>query len=375
MSRHYGLDWLRIGAFALLILYHIGMAFVPWPWHVKLAQLDWVRVPMLATNAWRLPLLFLVSGYATRAVLMRSGSPGGFAWERTKRLLIPVLFAAFVIIPPQPWVELVTQHGYRVSLPTFWFGDYLRFGALEGIVLPTWQHLWFVVYLWAYTLAVAVGAALVPSHVATALDRGFARLFQGWRLIVVPIAYLIVARALLLPFPETHALVDDWGGHAAYLPVFLFGVALARAPALLAAAARRWTFALTVGLLAYGAVAVMTLLDVGSSDGGLAASVRAATRLVQGWCAIVALLGVAHRFWNRDHRWRATLGEAVFPAYIVHQTIIVVVAFALLGAGLPLWADFAVLVLATAVGCALFYLAGRSVAPLRPLIGLRAARR
>lgn len=37
-GRQYGLDWLRIGAFALLILYHIGMFLVPWGWHVKAAE-------------------------------------------------------------------------------------------------------------------------------------------------------------------------------------------------------------------------------------------------------------------------------------------------------------------------------------------------
>ena len=30
-QRHYGMDWLRVGAFALLILDHIGMVFAPWP--------------------------------------------------------------------------------------------------------------------------------------------------------------------------------------------------------------------------------------------------------------------------------------------------------------------------------------------------------
>ena len=62
MERHYGLDWLRIGAFGLLILYHIGMVFVPWGFHAKTAQpLPWVVVPMLAINSWRLLLLFVVS--------------------------------------------------------------------------------------------------------------------------------------------------------------------------------------------------------------------------------------------------------------------------------------------------------------------------
>ncbi|HEX2792795.1 MAG TPA: hypothetical protein VHN58_00045, partial [Croceicoccus sp.] len=68
--RHYGMDWLRIGAFALLIGYHIGMFFVPWDWHVKSDPVEqWVALPMLLVNGWRLSLLFLVSGYASAAML------------------------------------------------------------------------------------------------------------------------------------------------------------------------------------------------------------------------------------------------------------------------------------------------------------------
>src|SRR3546814_7239126 len=70
IGRHYGLDWLRVGAFALLIFYHVGMYFVPWGWHVKSDEiLPWATVPMFALNPWRLSLLFVVSGYASRAVL------------------------------------------------------------------------------------------------------------------------------------------------------------------------------------------------------------------------------------------------------------------------------------------------------------------
>ena len=34
-ARLFFLDWVRILAFALLIVYHIGMYYVSWPWHVK----------------------------------------------------------------------------------------------------------------------------------------------------------------------------------------------------------------------------------------------------------------------------------------------------------------------------------------------------
>src|SRR3546814_13727062 len=91
--RHLGMDWLRIGAFALLILYHIGMFFVPWGWHVKIdPTIVWVAIPMYATNGWRLPLLFLVSGYASAALVSKLRGEVSFAMSRSARLLILLAF-------------------------------------------------------------------------------------------------------------------------------------------------------------------------------------------------------------------------------------------------------------------------------------------
>ena len=57
--------------------------------------------------------------------------------------------------------------------------------------------------------------------------------------------------------------------------------------------------------------------------------------------------------------------------YLIHQTIIILVAFGLRGLGLPLWIDTIILMAATVAGCGAFYLIGREVRWLRPLIGLR----
>ncbi|MFN4241082.1 MAG: hypothetical protein ACK4E5_10655 [Erythrobacter cryptus] len=79
-GRQFGLDWLRIGAFALLILSHIGMFFVPWGWHVKAAQpVEWAVWPMMAVNPWRLMLLFVISGVVSRALLAKLACAGMFA--------------------------------------------------------------------------------------------------------------------------------------------------------------------------------------------------------------------------------------------------------------------------------------------------------
>jgi surface polysaccharide O-acyltransferase-like enzyme len=366
------MDWLRIGAFALLILYHIGMFFVPWGWHVKTPRpMDWVEIPMLATNSWRLPLLFLVSGYASAALFAKLGAPGAFLRSRAARLLIPLAFGMIVVIPVQPWIELTTQHGYAASFLHFWAHDYFRFGTLDGIVLPTWQHLWFVVYLFVYTLLAVAVLAAVPEKARSRIADGAARLLGGWGMLAVPLAAWL---AILFAFPgyrETHALFDDGPNHLHYLMPFAIGWLLRVRPALFAAVARCWPAAAVAAIAAYAYVAWMVASAPGEGPPAGIVTPVMVLRLVQGWAAIVALVGIADRFWNRDHRWRATLAEAVFPFYIIHQTIIVLVGYGLLLAGVAALPSFAMLLAATVIGCWLFYAIGRSIGWLRPLIGLQ----
>lgn len=372
MARHYGLDWLRIGAFALLIFYHVGMVFVPWGFHVQTAApADWVAIPMMAINPWRLALLFVVSGYASRALLARGAGLAAFARSRSARLLIPLLFAGIVVVPIQPWVELTTQHGYTGSFATFLTRDYWAFGKIAGIVLPTWQHLWFVVYLWLYTMILALAAAIIGKG---SLQRGFDAVFGGIRLWLLPTLWLILVSAWLFPGGrETHALFGDWVAHATYLPCFLFGFAFAKSRAGFAATARWWRWAAATAVIAY--IVVIGIEHAWPVDVmppypfGL---IFSAARAVQGWSAVVALIGLADRYWNRDHPGRGTLTEAVFPFYIIHQTVIVTVEYLLLPYGLPAAVEFGVLVVATVVGCWAFYLIGREIRWVRPLIGLRA---
>ncbi len=369
MERHYGMDWLRIGAFAILILYHVGMVFVPWGYHVKTAApADWVAIPMLLPNAWRLMLLFLVSGFASQMLLARSPGIGRFLANRNARLLLPLLFGMAMVVPPQSWVELVGQHGYAHDYPWFWAHDYFRFGRLDGILLPTWNHLWFVAYLWVYTLALAALLALRLD-----LQKSFDRLFGGTGALWVPLAWLLVFQVLLFRRgEETHDLIGDGIAHLAYFPAFLFGFGLAGSRVTMAAFARMWLPCAVLALAGYAVVA-----GVEAAYPGFAMPSRAIAELfrvareVQTWASIAALIGLAERFLNHDHKWRAMLTEAVFPFYIIHQTAIVLGEYWLLPLHLHPAAEFAILVAGTWGACWAFYLAGREIGWLRPLIGLR----
>ena len=100
-SRLAYLDWLRVAAFALLILYHVGMFYVTWDWHVKSDRAGHAIEPlMLLTNPWRLTLLFFVSGAATRFMADKM-SAAKLAGKRTVRLLVPLVFAMLFLEFPE----------------------------------------------------------------------------------------------------------------------------------------------------------------------------------------------------------------------------------------------------------------------------------
>jgi peptidoglycan/LPS O-acetylase OafA/YrhL len=379
--RRYDLDWVRIGAFLLLILYHVGMYYVTWDWHVKSPYASTAIQPlMLLTSPWRLSLLFLVSGVAT-AYLLERQALRGFLGRRSARLLVPLVFGMLAIVPPQSYLEVVEKVQYAGSYAEF-LGLYLT--AYQGfcrdgecLILPTWNHLWFVAYLWIYTVllyaVVRAGPALLP-RLRGWLERR--AVGGGVGVLLVPIAYLAAARMLLaVQFPSTHALVDDWYNHAVYLPIFVLGFAVAGTRAPWETIERLRWHALAFAVLGWVFLCVWEAL---SSGGTLAPSfaLRRLWQLVfsaQMWLVIVAVLGFARGHLNRDNAARRYLTTAVFPVYILHQTVIVVAAHALQPARLDPRLEGVVLVLVTAALCFLGYEAIRRVAVLRPLFGLALA--
>lgn len=376
-TRQADLDWIRVVAFGLLILYHVGMFYVLWDWHVKSPAASRVLEPlMLATNPWRLLLLFVVSGAATRLMAER-WTAGALARSRAWRLGLPIVLAMLVVVPPQTYYEVVQKTGAALSPLDF----YLRYITGSGdwcpggkcIVTPTWNHMWFVVYLLVYTLVAALVLAVRPN----AGKRFAARLdaMPAWAFLAVPALVFVVLRLALAPlFPATRALIDDWYSHAAFGFAFAIGFGLARAENLRERMiAWRWA-ALAIWLaacIAYVAYAWLHPRGIVAPD-----ALRVAMRVVYGiqqWAAVFAVLAFAAKHLRRrGGPLLATLSEAVFPVYIVHQTIIVVLAFRLAPVGLPLPIEGLILVAAAFGGGWLVYEAARRFRPLRPWLGLKA---
>jgi peptidoglycan/LPS O-acetylase OafA/YrhL len=375
-ARHFGLDWLRIGAFSLLMLYHAGMVFVAGDWLVKLSQIEWLSYPMLFVSPWRLATLFIVAGFASRALLERVDGVRRFAAERTRRLILPLLFAMAIIVPPQSWVNLRLNHGYTQDYLYYLGHDAFRFGRLDGVTLPGWEHLWFVFYLWLFTMLLAAALPIAAPAAKARLAARFEQLGKGSRLLWLPLVYFVPVRvAVTFTLGESHGLFDDWLSDLLYLPCFLFGFGLAGTGILWRAIARLWKPALALALSSYALLAAVETLYPGHHmpPHAVMALDRAALAAMM-WGMALVMLRLADTLLNRDHKWRLALSQAIFPCYIVHQTIIVLAAYWLLPAGLGAALAFAIILAATLLGCWLFYKLG-AVAPLRPLIGLNLRRR
>lgn len=364
-GRRFDLDWLRITAFALLILYHVGMFYVTWDWHVKSSRASESIEPLMRMlNPWRLLLLFVIAGCATRFMLERTRL-GAFLGSRTMRLLPPLVFAMLVIVPPQTWFEIVEKLHYTGSVGEF-YQRYITMSGGWGMITPTWNHMWFVAYLLVYTLLLPLIAPLLKQI------PGARWMLHPAALVLGPWLFLTACRFLLAPlFEETHALIDDWYSHAIYFTGFLFGYCVAKSDGFFAACMRgRLGFLLLalaawLGLEAWRAFAPP--LDEVSSW-----AVRSGLRQLQAWCAILAAIGYAHRYLaGRDGPMRRYMTDAIFPFYIIHQTVIVAAGFYLNRLGLPLALEAAILITLTLLACAATYEIARRIGVLRPLFGLR----
>lgn len=371
------LDWLRIIAFFVLVLYHVGMYYVSWDWHVKSDLAGPGLEPfMLLSAPWRLGLLFLIGGVAAATALRALGA-ATFLRRRSLRLLLPLLFGVLVVVPPQSYFEVVEDVGFD--------GGYLRFMALylrgyggfcdhDGcLFMPTWNHLWFVPYLWAYSAILVVLAAGTGERLVR-LAGALAAHLQGWKLIVLPAACLALARVTLLRrFGETHMFVDDWFNHATYLFLFLLGALLAHAPHCWPRFTDlRWQ---ALGLAASGWAAIVVwrgLLqaDAPGVDLDTLFAPMAVVYATTAWSAIAAACGFAARHLERDGPARRYLVTAIFPVYIAHQTLIVVLAHLFKPAKLAPGVEALLLtVLTLALSFAVFETV-RRVPLLHPLFGL-----
>jgi glucan biosynthesis protein C len=379
IQRRYDLDWLRVLVFGVLIFYHVGMLYVAdWGFHYKSEHRSfWLQNLMILVNQWRLPLLFLISGIAMRFMLAKV-SLGRFVAMRSFRLWVPLLFGIWVVVPPQLYVEMLSKGELpAVSYGQFytaffdlshpWFRDH-QSGIFPHVDV---NHLWYIRELWYFSMYLLAGYLLLRLlRLMPWLERPFA----NWGLLPLTLMLMVGLTVLQLWwFPEDAEGLRKARGFAFMCCGFLIGWQ----PRFWQQVAARRTVLLALAVLSFAIlISYYHLYFVGrtASPGPGWEALETALVYVNRWLWLLAILGYANAWLNRPHRWLDYLNEAVYPWYILHQSILIVAAWWLAdqhwGPVLePLW-----VIGLTIAGCCLGYELIRRSAVLRLLFGLKIGR-
>lgn len=369
--RRYDLDWLRVIVFALLIFYHVGMFFVPWGWHVKNNQIyDWLRWPMMFLNQWRLPILFVISGMGTYYALGKR-TLGKFMWERFLRLGIPLVAGMILIVPPQVYFERLVQGTFSGS---YW--EYFTTIAFDGVYPEgnlSWHHLWFLPYLLAFSWILAPLFVYLRNH-QTLFIEWVKRLIQktwGIYAFVIPLYFV---ESLVEPFfPVTHALVDDWFNFIFSIILFFYGfILIATGDVFWQALTKVKSKAIILGIIGFASQAFIWLF---LEDGNVVHFTEAFLKVVNIWSWILVLFAYASEYLNKPSKGLAYSNRAVYPFYILHQTVTVGIAYYVRDLDWGLAPKALVLVIGTfGISWLIYDLIILRIPILHPLFGLKKKR-
>ena len=378
-QRRYDIDWLRTLAFFILIAYHIGMYYVfEWGWHIKSDQQSvWLQDVMILSNQWRMSLLFFISAMALSLYQLRNPNQG-IIGLRSKRLLIPLVFGMLVIVPPQLYVELHETSDYSASYLAF-LTDYYNLNTTlapdrhSPLGLLTWNHLWFLPYVFVYSvIAVEVRPLLVKFCQLQNLQSA-----SLWTFIAVLIGVMsVIWLNLRREFPVTHDLVNDWYSHAKYFWVFIVGYCLPHLEGLWRAVVQRRWYLLAIAIACYAFLiadrhGAWTLLADQFEHNLAVRSFYSIVVTLNHWAWILCLIGLAGYYLRFSNRFLAYANQAVLPWYIMHQTLIVVAAAWLKPQAIPVGIELGLIIMFTLVGCALTYEMVKRFTVGRWLFGLK----
>jgi len=337
-ERRYWLDWLRVLAMGTIFLYHSGRPFVTiFPWHIMNPQPDLVfTLVNVFVSGWIMPLFFVISGFATYFSLTKRG-PVQFARDRFKRLMIPFIFAGLLLVlPVHVYYDAVFHGRFAGSFIDFYLGPYFTKAFPFSLDFsPTYfadsnqgVYLWYVFWLFVFSLiTVHLFNWLTKETNRNKISRLAAVSDRLGEIFLLSIPMIIVN---ILAVPPFFVFPSGYGGWKlpTYLALFITAYVLASDSHFLQSIDRNRVPALLLGT---AASTVIIALFVTLSPEVLAVPfwyvIVSTVVAFNGWCWVIAILGFGRRKLSFNNRFLETSNELVLPFYIVHQTVIVAIAF------------------------------------------------
>jgi hypothetical protein len=319
-GRRAELDWLRVASVSLVFLHHVCMPFNGDHFHIMNGESSKVLDDiMVYFEQWRLPLLLLISGAGT-VMAFSKHSAVGFVKERSRRLLLPLIVGVLVIVPPQTYFEFRDQ-----------FTSYLDFYAQLPDNLED-NHLWFIKYLFFFSLIVIPLVLYFRNeHSAGVRQRMGNWLARPWAILLLCVPVIALRIINLIYFPDGEEAWINFPKASYYFYFFVMGIILFSCPMAWNSIARyrkQYLIAALVSLmLFYGYYYLPQEWIPELVSAGSRWSIWFVVCALVGWTTMLTVMGYAQVYFNKPRPILKKLNEAVYPFYILHQTVIVVLAY------------------------------------------------
>jgi peptidoglycan/LPS O-acetylase OafA/YrhL len=362
MERRHDLDWLRVGAVLLLLPFHSARVFDPFEgFYVHSAStnepLFWSVIALI--SIWQMELLFVLAGAASWYAFAHR-TAHSYRAERVKRLLVPLLFGLVVIVPIQSYLAIVWRGGNSsiVRFTAEYWSFQREFGGYDGGWTP--GHLWFILYLFIYAM---VAASLFARWHARSEPVRWTR----WFLLLLP---LVMFLGDAMPWPE------DGPQNLFYsFALFVAGFLLVSDRGFEDALDRAWRWLAPVaGVLVAGQLWLWSSGTwAGWDDGSAVSALLDLLEMSITWITVLALLSVGRRFLSFENGFLRWANEGAYPIYLLHQSVIIVVAYAVLtAAGMSALLGFVVVTtISLAVTVGLYEFVVKPWNPVRFLFGMK----
>lgn len=317
-NRHISeLDWVRVLIVFAVFLHHVGMPFNGDDWLIMNEEtskrLDDI---MVFFEQFRLPILFLVAG-AGANLLLRLRTAKAFAWDKVKRLFIPLLVGVLFVNPPQLFFENPANY------TSFWLAYpeiALRFETI---------HLWFIEYLLVFSLVgIAVFHALKSPAGEQLLNGANYITARWWGLMSFGLLVAGLRTSLKLVFPSEDHNVANLSSSLFYFFFFVMGMVLMHRKELWESLGRNWKANTAAFTALIPIFYVYYFLDFSAyASSATLWSIWWGLCSLLAWVAALSIMGVTQRFLIETPDWLRTANTLIYPFYILHQTVIVIFAF------------------------------------------------
>ncbi len=266
-------------------------------------------------ESWIMPLLFCVAGMSTKFALQKRTSII-YLKERVTKLLVPFISGMILVCPVIAYYALKFHAGYTGSFAgafVHFFSSIQDMQARNGIYGDfSVEHLWFILFLFIISV-MALGLIL--------LGRRQKRLHLNLKNVGLPALVLLFIPVWLLNFVGIEVAEYSF---IAYFAMFLIGYYLFSMDSVQVQMEKYWAVLLAAWItLTIGGIWIGGII-LGHSE---LLWGNSAIFVLTGWTGVLALMGVGRHLFNFTNNFAAYMGAASYPVYIIHQAILVGIAY------------------------------------------------